>query len=81
MPILNAERLRYEMHIPGLTGDELARMAGVNKNTLSRGLGGKPVTMRTLRRMTSALLTQPPLRVMADLVAQPTAKGSGAEKG
>jgi hypothetical protein len=39
MPILNAERLRYEMHIRGLTGDELARMAAVNKNTLSRGLG------------------------------------------
>ena len=31
--------------------------------------------------MTSALLTQPPLGVMADLVAQPAAKGSGAEKG
>ena len=71
MPILNADRLRYEMHIRGLTGDELARMAGVTANTLSRGLGGKPVTMRTLRRMTSALLTQPPLRVMADLVAEP----------
>ena len=80
MPILDAERLRYEMHIRGLTGDELARMSGVNKNTISRGLGGKPVTMRTLRRITSGLLTQPPLRVMADLVGRPAAKGVGGEK-
>jgi transcriptional regulator with XRE-family HTH domain len=81
MPILDPERLRYEMHIRGLSGDELARRAGLNKNTHSRGLAGKPVTMGTLRRITSALLTQLPLRVMADLIARPVAKGSSAEKG
>jgi transcriptional regulator with XRE-family HTH domain len=73
MPLVNADRLRYEMHARGLLGGELAQMAGIDANTVSRALRGRPVTVRTLRRITTALLTQPPLRVTADLIAKPDA--------
>ena len=73
MPLVNADRLRYEMNTRGLLAGELAQMAGIDANTASRALCGRPVTIRTLRRITTALLTQPPLRVTADLIAKPDA--------
>ena len=76
MPVLDAERLRFEMAIRGLQGGELARMAHLDANTISRALGGRPVTVRTLRRITSALLTQPPLPLAGEIVAKPAAGGS-----
>lgn len=80
MPVLDADRLRYEMAIRGLLGADLARKSGVDANTISRGLSGKPVRMRTLMRITSALLSQPPLRLTADIIAKPTARRSDVEK-
>ena len=47
--IINADRLRYEMAIRGMTAGELARLAGVNKNTINRALTGRSVSRRTLR--------------------------------
>jgi transcriptional regulator with XRE-family HTH domain len=79
MPIVDAERLRYEMHTRGLLGRDLARLAHVDANTISRALGGRPVTTRTLMRLTSGLLTQPPLRMATDLVARPARWDSDAE--
>lgn len=73
MPVLDRERLRFEMARRGLQGRELARMAHPDANTISRALGGKPVTVRTLQRITSALLTQPPLRLASEIVARPAA--------
>ena len=78
MPVLDGDRLRFEMAIRGLQGGELARMAYVDANTISRALGGKPVTVRTLQRIASALLTQPPLRLAGEIVAKPAAGGSHA---
>lgn len=80
MPVLDAERLRYEMDIRGLRGVDLARMAGIDQNTLSRALACKPVTTRTLMRITSGLLTQPPLKVTMDIVAKPAAARSDAKR-
>ncbi len=74
MPIVDAERLHYEMDIRGLRGADLARMAGIDHNTLSRALARKPVTTRTLMKITSGLLTQPPLRVTMDIVKKPAAR-------
>ena len=65
--IINADRLRYEMAIRGMTAGELARLAGVNKNTINRALTGRSVSRRTLRELSRALLTYPALR-MADVL-------------
>jgi transcriptional regulator with XRE-family HTH domain len=67
--IINADRLRYEMAIRGITAGELARLAGVNKNTITRALTGRPVSRRTLRELSRALLTYPTLR-MADVLLE-----------
>jgi DNA-binding Xre family transcriptional regulator len=56
MPIVDAERLHYEKDIRGLRGADLARMAAIDHNTLSRALARKPVTTRTLMKITSGLL-------------------------
>ncbi len=81
MPIIDAERLRYEMATRGLLGRDLARLANIDANTISRALGGRPVTTRTLMRITSGLLSQPPLRLTPELIAKPAPVGRVAEKG
>jgi transcriptional regulator with XRE-family HTH domain len=65
--IINANRLLYEMALRGMTAGELARLASVNKNTVSRALSGRSVSQRTLRELSRALLAYPPLR-MADVL-------------
>lgn len=71
MPVIDAPRLQYEMAVRGLIAGDLARVAGVDANTVTRALHGRPVTMRTVRMITSALLTQPLVRLTADLIARP----------
>lgn len=71
MAFIDAARLRYEMDTRGLAGGELARLAGIDADTVTRALSGRPVTLRTVRRITGALLAQPPLRVLSDLIARP----------
>jgi transcriptional regulator with XRE-family HTH domain len=51
MPKVDAERLRYEMATRGLLGRDLARLAKIDANTISRALSGRPVTTRTLMRI------------------------------
>jgi hypothetical protein len=69
--IINADRLRYEMAIRGMTAGELARLACVNKNTMTRALSGRPVSRRTLRELSRALLTYPTLRMVDVLLDKP----------
>ena len=69
--IINADRLRYEMALRGMTAGELARLACVNKNTVTRALCGRPVSRRTLRELSRALLVYPTLRMADVLVARP----------
>ena len=71
MPVIDASRLQYEMAVRGLMAGDLARMAGIDANTVTRALHGRPVTMRTVRTITSALLAQPHVRMTADLIAKP----------
>ena len=71
MPVIDADRLHYEMAVRGLIAGDLARMAGIDANTVTRALHGRPVTMRTVRAITSTLLAQPYLRMTADLIARP----------
>jgi transcriptional regulator with XRE-family HTH domain len=73
--ILDPLQLRYEMAIRGVDGQTLARVAGISKNTVTRALHGQPVNPGTLRRVTAALLTFPPLRMAEELVAKPEAQG------
>jgi hypothetical protein len=68
---LDSERLRYEMAIRGLNGEELARVAGVSKNTITHALQGREVNEQSLRRIASGLLTCPVLRMASELVARP----------
>jgi hypothetical protein len=69
---INSDRLRYEMAIRGITAGELARLAEVNKNTITRALAGGPVSRRTLRELSRALLMYPTLR-MADVLPEEAA--------
>jgi transcriptional regulator with XRE-family HTH domain len=69
--IIDADRLRYEMALRGMTAGELARMACVNKNTITRALSGRSVSRRTLRELTRALLAHPHLRMADVLLAKP----------
>jgi predicted transcriptional regulator len=71
MPLIDADRLRYEMAVRGLTAGDLARMAGIDANTLTRALHGRPVTMRTVRMITSTLLAQPHVPMTVDLIVKP----------
>ncbi|MGA3129097.1 MAG: helix-turn-helix transcriptional regulator [Candidatus Korobacteraceae bacterium] len=80
MPRVDAERLRYEMAARGLLGRDLARLANLDANTISRALGGKPVTTRTLMRITSGLLTQPQLKLVTDIIVKPSPRRSDVEK-
>ena len=65
--IINAERLRYEMALRAMTAAELARLASVNKNTVTRALSGRSVSQRTLRELSRTLFSYPTLR-MADVL-------------
>ncbi len=69
--IINAERLRYEMALRGMTAAELARLASVNKNTVTRALCGRSVSQRTLRELSRTLLSYPTLRMADVLLARP----------
>jgi len=71
MVIIDADRLRYEMALRGMTAGELARLASVNKNTVSRALSGRSISGRTLRDLTRALLAYPPLRMADVLLTKP----------
>jgi hypothetical protein len=71
MPVLDAARLRYEMDTHGRPAGDLARTAGLDANTVTRALHGRPVSTRTLRLLTVALLAQPHVRLTADLIAPP----------
>ncbi|MGA2387302.1 MAG: hypothetical protein ABSG33_12315 [Candidatus Bathyarchaeia archaeon] len=69
--ILEAAQLRREMAFRGLDGQTLARLSGLSKNTITHALQGRPVLPRSLRKITSALLTCPVLRMAEELVAKP----------
>ena len=69
--IINAERLRYEMALRAMTAAELARLASVNKNTVTRALSGRSVSQRTLRELSRTLLAYPTLRMADVLLARP----------
>lgn len=71
--IIDADRLRYEMALRGMTASELARMACINKNTVTRALSGRSVSQRTLRELSRALLSYPTLRLADVLLAKPGA--------
>ena len=72
VPLIDAPRLQYEMAVRGLVAGDLARMAGIDANTVTRALHGRPVAVRTVRLITSALLAQPQLRLTANLIARPS---------
>ena len=80
MPRVDAERLRYEMATRGLLGRDLARLANIDANTISRALGGKPVTTRTLMRITSGLLTQPQLKLASNIIVKPATREDAPER-
>jgi transcriptional regulator with XRE-family HTH domain len=69
--IINAERLRYEMALRAMTAAELARLASVNKNTVTRALSGRSVSQRTLRELSRALLSHPTLKMADVLLPKP----------
>jgi transcriptional regulator with XRE-family HTH domain len=79
MPKVDAERLRYEMATRGLLGRDLARLAKIDANTISRALSGRPVTTRTLMRITSGLLTQPQLKLASDIIVKPASREGASE--
>ena len=56
---LNVDRLRREMAYRGLSGADLARLAGVSATTVSAAMLGRPVAPGTLRRIAIALSRVP----------------------
>lgn len=71
MPLIDSTRLHYEMDVRGLLAAELARAAAIDANTVTRALHGRPVSTRTVRQITAALLAHPQIGVTADLIARP----------
>jgi transcriptional regulator with XRE-family HTH domain len=68
---LDRDRLDYELSIRGKTARDLARLSGVQEETISRVRHGATIMPATLRKLTEALLSQP-LIVGADLlIARP----------
>lgn len=77
---LDAARLDFELGRRGLTGRRLSELSGVPEVTISRARHGRPVTERTLRKLTNALLSVP-LLIGADLlIADPKEKTAGGSQ-
>jgi transcriptional regulator with XRE-family HTH domain len=71
---LDSARIDFELGIRGVNQRTLAARAGIPEPTMSRARHGRPVSERTLRRITEALLGIP-LMLGADmLIAAPEAK-------
>jgi DNA-binding Xre family transcriptional regulator len=71
MSVVDAERLRYGIHTRGVLARDLARLAAIDANTVTRTLRGRPVAMRTLSRITIVLLCRPPLALTYELRVKP----------
>jgi transcriptional regulator with XRE-family HTH domain len=65
---LNVPRLREEMIIRGLTGQELATLSGVSAATISHAMRGRAVSVRTVNRLAKALSRLEPLTQSRDLL-------------
>src|SRR5207302_318507 len=65
---LNPARLRLEIARRGLTGADLARLAGVSATTVSAATQGRPVSPVTLRKLAVALTRVPVLPGSEDLL-------------
>jgi len=64
---LDPDRIDYETALRGVTQRQLAARAGVPETRISRARHGHPVSERTLRKITEALLGIP-LMVGGDLL-------------
>ena len=72
---ISRSRLDRQLAARGLTGHELAQLAGVSPATISAARQGQPVTPRTLRKIVTALLRVPIVPGVEDLL-EPDAKAS-----
>jgi hypothetical protein len=68
--LLDREQLDYQLGLRACTSRDLARQAGVHEVLLSRARHGQPITERTLRKITNALL-RIPLHPGAELLIAP----------
>jgi transcriptional regulator with XRE-family HTH domain len=75
---IRADQLRIVCARRGVTFTELARLANVRRETISRALSGKPVATKTLQSIAVALQRLPELP-HADLVddRRPASAGTG----
>src|SRR6266566_6013317 len=67
---LNTARLRREMARRGLSGADLATLAGLSPTTISTAKHGRPVSPRTLRKIAFALSRAPALPGGEDLLLE-----------
>jgi len=69
---LDGNRFRRELHLRGVTAGDIAQLAGVSPNTLSRCLAGEPITIGTLRNIVRTLASLPVLQGVDELLAAGT---------
>jgi transcriptional regulator with XRE-family HTH domain len=69
---INGEQLERDLALLHLQGKDLAELAGVSEDTVSRARNGGRISRDSLYRISDALLKQPRVRnsVLARLVAK-----------
>ena len=65
---LNGDRLRREMAIRGLTGQDLAQLTSSTPSTISNAVQGREIRSRTARAIAVALGRTPVLPGMSNLI-------------
>lgn len=71
---LDADGLRRELALRGLSQAQAAALAGITPATLSHSLNGHPVAITTVRKLARAIATTPVLAGASTLVG--TQRGS-----
>lgn len=61
MAVLDRALIDRELVRRGLSARRLAALSGLTEATLSRARGGRPVSAQSLRQITEALASVPPL--------------------
>ncbi len=67
--LINAQRLRHELELRGLTGADFARLAKISQASVSHALRGRQVSPRTVKKIAEALTTTKVLPVAEELIA------------
>jgi DNA-binding Xre family transcriptional regulator len=69
MPRFDPERLNHAIATRHLDGEQLAKLSGLHRSVVSRARQGRPIRLKTMKRISAALGAKPVDSVSAELLA------------